>query len=88
MWWLLFWYMHYQSHVTNTPILDGKQFASMKEKRADILLESCTRTSSMLFGGYGGSSSSKTTELISIDGGVEYGPELPEAVLQHAITLH
>ena len=61
----------YQSHVTNTPILDGKQFASMKEKRADILLESCTRTSSMLFGGYGGSSSSKTTELISIDGGVE-----------------
>ena len=33
MWWLLFWYMHYQSHVTNTPILDGKQFASMKEKR-------------------------------------------------------
>ena len=52
-------------------MLDGKQFASMKEKRADILLESCTRTSSMLFGGYGGSSSSKTTELISIDGGVE-----------------
>ena len=31
-----------------------------------------------VFGGYAdGSSSSKTTELISIDGGVEYGPELP-----------
>ena len=29
---------------------------------------------------------SKTTELISIDGGVEYGPELPEAVAWHAIT--
>ena len=29
-----------------------------------------------VFGGYGGSSLSKTTELISIDGGVEYGPEL------------
>ena len=39
-----------------------------------------------VFGGYGGSSSSKTTELISIDGGVEYGPELPEAVAWHAIT--
>ena len=29
---------------------------------------------------------SKTTELISIDGGVEYGPELPETVMSHAIT--
>ena len=38
-----------------------------------------------VFGGYGGSSS-KTTELISIDGGVEYGPELPEVVWNHAIT--
>ena len=33
-----------------------------------------------------GSSRSKTTELISIDGGVEYGPELPTAVFYHAIT--
>ena len=38
-----------------------------------------------VFGGYDGSRS-KTTELISIDGGVEDGPELPEAVYQHAIT--
>ena len=38
-----------------------------------------------VFGGTGGSRP-KTTELISIDGGVEYGPELPEAVGQHAIT--
>ena len=38
-----------------------------------------------VFGGADGSRS-KTTELISIDGGVEYGPELPEAVSHHAIT--
>ena len=39
--------------------------------------------------GFSGPGRSKTTELISIDsidGGVEYGPELPEAVYQHAIT--
>ena len=29
---------------------------------------------------------SRTTEIISIDGGVEYGPDLPEAVCHHAIT--
>jgi len=40
-----------------------------------------------VFGGESSSSSkSKTTELISIDGGVEDGPELPEAVVYHAIT--
>ena len=39
-----------------------------------------------VFGGHGGSKS-KTTELISIDGGVEYGPELPEAVYSHTITF-
>jgi hypothetical protein len=41
-----------------------------------------------VFGGHdGGSSSSKTTELICIDGGVDYGPELQaEAVYLHAIT--
>ena len=38
-----------------------------------------------VFGGYDGSRS-KTTEIISIDGGVEYGPDLPEAVCHHAIT--
>ena len=39
-----------------------------------------------VFGGYDGSRS-KTTELISIDGGVEYGPELPTAVSTHGMTL-
>ena len=55
-------------------------------KKEHILkLESCTRTSSM-FLEVMVAQASKTTELISIDGGVEYGPELPEAVGQHAIT--
>ena len=39
-----------------------------------------------VFGGIGGSSSKQSTELISIDGGVEYGPDLPEEVELHAIT--
>ena len=62
----------YQSHVTNTPMLDGKQFASMKEKRADILLESCTRTSSMLFGGlWMAQAHQRQLSSLAIDGGVE-----------------
>ena len=61
-----------------------QQFASMKEKRryaAGVV----HKNKFHVFGGYGGSRS-KTTELISIDGSVEYGPELPEAVDSHAIT--
>ena len=60
----------------------------MKEKKEDILQqESCTRTSSMFLEAMKvAQAASKTTELISIDGGVEYGPELPEAVGWHAIT--
>ena len=58
----------------------------MKEKRAYFEAGVMHKNKFHVFGGYGGSSSSKTTELISIDGGVEYGPELPEAVGQHAIT--
>ena len=63
-----------------------KKFASMKEKRgyaAGIM----HKNKFHVFGGYDGSRS-KTTELISIDGGVEYGPELPEPVDLHAISLH
>ena len=57
-------------------------------KKEDILQqESCTRTSSMFLEAMKvAQAASKTTELISIDGGVEYGPELPEAVYLHAIT--
>ena len=39
-----------------------------------------------VFGGSGSKHSSNTTEIISIFGGVEYGPELPVAVSRHAIT--
>ena len=58
-----------------------QQFASMKEKKEDILQqESCTRTSCMFLEAMKvAQAASKTTELISIDGGVDYGPELPEA---------
>ena len=61
-----------------------QQFASMNEKRryaAGVI----HKNKFHVFGGWDGSRS-KTTELISIDGGVEYGPELPEAVFVHAIT--
>jgi len=62
-----------------------KKFASMKEKRgfaAGIM----HKNKFHVFGGASTSGLSKTTELISIDGGVEDGPELPEAVHVHAIT--
>ena len=61
-----------------------QQFASMKEKRI-YFTGVMHKNKFHVFGGSDGSRS-KTTELISIDGGVEYGPELPEAVSQHAIT--
>ena len=63
---------------------EWQQFASMKERRryfAGVI----HKNKFHVFGGWGGSRS-KTTELISIDGSVEYGPELPEAVYRHAIT--
>ena len=62
-----------------------QQFASMKEKRgqaAGIIYKNKFH----VFGGFDGSSRLKTSEFISIDGGVGYGPELPEAVWRHAIT--
>ena len=63
-----------------------QQFASMKEKRrhaAGVI----HKNKFHIFGGYGDVYSRlKTTELISIDGGVEYGPELPEGLYFHAIT--
>ena len=62
-----------------------QQFASMKEKRylaAGVMHKNMFH----VFGGYADGSRSQTTELISIVGGVEYGPELPETVSDHAIT--
>jgi hypothetical protein len=61
-----------------------QQFASMKENRG--FFAGVTRKNKFhVFGGSDGSIL-KTTELISIDDGVEDGPELPEAVAEHAIT--
>ena len=59
-----------------------QEFASMNEKRgyaAGIMYKNKFH----VFGGHDGSSSS---EIISIDGAVEYGPQLPTSVWQHAIT--
>ena len=39
-----------------------------------------------VFGGSDGSSKLQTSEIITIDGGVEYGSELQVAVMFHAIT--
>ena len=61
-----------------------EQFPSMKERRG-YAAGITYKNKFHVFGGYGGSRS-KTTELISIDGGVEDGPVLPEAVNYHAIT--
>ena len=60
-------------------------FASMKERR--MLAAGVTYNKKFhIFGGFATSNQVKTSELISIDGGVEYGPELPAAVKGHAIT--
>ena len=64
-----------------------QQFASMKEKRR-YPTGVVAKNKFHVFGGWrvedGGIT--KTSELISIDGVVEYGPELPTAVILHAIT--
>ena len=62
-----------------------QEFASMNEIRryfAGVIHKNKLH----VFGGYDSSTRSKTTELISIDGSAEYGPELPKFVSDHAIT--
>ena len=63
-----------------------QEFASMLEKRlgaAGVMFQNKFH----VFGGYTlHNGRLQTSELISIDGGVEYGPELPTAVYFHAIT--
>jgi hypothetical protein len=62
-----------------------QEFASMKEKRqvaAGVMFQNKFH----VFGGYDNGIILQTSELISIDGGVEYGPELPTPVQMHAIT--
>ena len=67
-----------------------QEFASMKEKRgyaAGVMFKNKFH----VFGGYNNGKNLdngklQTSELISINGGVEYGPGLPTAVDRHAIT--
>ena len=63
-----------------------QEFASMKDYRgwaAAVMFQKKFH----VFGGWGGwSSSLQTSEIIGIDGGVEYGPELPSVLMRHAIT--
>ena len=63
-----------------------QEFASMNEKRGYTAAGIMFKNKFHVFGGYDGSSRLQTSEIISIDGAVEYGPELPEAVAYHAIT--
>ena len=62
-----------------------QEFVSMKEKRgkaAGVVHSDKFH----VFGGFDGYSRSQTTEIISIDGGVEYGPQIPASVFSHSIT--
>ena len=74
--------VHITKHVTNSPMLDGKNLPAWMKKE-HLQLESCTRTNSIVLGGYDGSSRLQTSEIISIDGAVEYGPELPRSSCCH-----
>ena len=64
-----------------------QQFASMKKARwqaAGVIFKNKFH----VFGGWGGTGTSgQKSEIISIDGAVEYGPDLPKAVNRHAITF-
>ena len=76
--------IHYQKCYKFT---DGEwqEFASTNEKRY-IAAGVMHKKKFHVFGGYVTGSKLQTSEMISIDGGVEYGPNLPFAVTSHAIT--
>ena len=61
-----------------------QEYASMKEKRAWAAAV-IHNDKLHVFGGYSGSNL-QTTETINIDGEVSYGPDLPTAVSNHAMT--
>ena len=64
-----------------------QEFASMKEKRAHAA--GCMYEDKFhVFGGGDATTSTffKTSEIVSIDGAVEYGPDLPTSVFAHKIT--
>ena len=62
-----------------------EEIASMKEKRDDAAVV-IHNDKLHVFGGNSGSSTLQTTETINIDGEVSYGPDLPTAVEEHAMT--
>ena len=62
-----------------------EEFASMKEKRDDAAAV-MHNGKLHVFGGHSGSSVLQTTEIINVDGEVSYGPDLPTAVEEHAMT--
>ena len=64
-----------------------KKFATMKDKR-HVAAAINYNNKLHIFGGYNYNNDSiqHTSEIISIDGTVEYGPDLPKAVLFHTIT--
>jgi hypothetical protein len=78
-------YTAYQTCYKFT-ISGWQEFASMDEKKygaAGVVYQNKFH----VFGGYNDNNGRlHKSELISIDGGVEYGPSLPTAVAYHAIT--
>ena len=62
-----------------------EEIASMKEKRDDAAAV-MNNDKLHVFGGHSGSSILQTTETINVDGEVSYGPDLPTAVEEHAMT--
>ena len=63
-----------------------QSFATMNENRGFAAGVMYTNKLHVFGGTAYGSSSLLTSEIISIDGGVEDGPDLPTAVMRHAIT--
>ena len=76
---------YYQKCYKFTSISGWQEFASLKEKRTQAA-GVVYKNKFHIFGGQNDSKILQTSELISIDGGVEYGPELPLAVSRHTIT--
>ena len=62
-----------------------QEFASMKDAR-EYAVGVVYMNKLHVFGGFADGSRLQTTELISMDGGVEYGPDLQASVFYNAIT--
>ena len=62
-----------------------EDFTSLKEGKKSATAVVYNRKLHV-FGGRGGYSKFKTSEIINVDGGVSYGPELPRIVSEHAMT--